>query len=311
MIYDAPQLSIIIVNYNGRQFLADCLDSIARHVSCPHEVIIVDNASRDGSCDFLRSHYPDVQLIESRVNTGFTGGNNLGAQYARGKLLLLLNNDTRLVTDLSPVLRQFDDPQLGVLGCRLRYGDGRQQLSIGFDHTPMRLVLSWLGLGSISALPRWFRRSEMCLDKYAQDHANVAWVSGACLFTPRALWQQVGGLDTGYFMYVEDVDYCKRVRLAGYRVAYTAAAEVVHYEGSGRAWVGGSALRHTMHSYLRYSKKFHSSFSVLSLRALLAAVMLARALAYGVCTFFSRSQIWQEKNKAYRAAAITLLKGAS
>lgn len=311
MTHDTPLLSIIIVNYNGKRFLADCLDSIARHVSCTHEVILVDNASVDGSCDFLRTHYPRIQLVESAVNTGFTGGNNLGAKYARGRLLLLLNNDTKLLTDLSPILQQFDDPLLGVLGCRLRYGDGRQQLSIGYDHTPMRLVLSWMGLGSISALPNCFRRSEMRLHEYEQDHANVAWVSGACLFTPRVLWQQLDGLDTGYFMYVEDVDYCKRARLAGYRVAYTAGVEVLHYEGSGRAWIGGNAMHHTMHSYLRYSNKFHSSLSVLSLRVLLAAVFLARALVYGACAIFSRSLIWQEKNKAYRAAAIALLRGAS
>ena len=306
---DGVILSIIVVNYNGKQFLADCLDSIAEKVSCPHEVILVDNASADDSCIFLRENYPDLHLIQSKVNTGFTGGNNMGAQHAKGRLLLLLNNDTRLLTDIAPILSEFDDHALGVLGCRLFYGDGRQQHSFGYEHTPLRLVLSWLGLGSISLVPNWFRRNQMNNAAYEISHAQVSWISGAFLITPKSLWDSLGGLDDGYFMYVEDVDYCKRVQKSGYRIAYTPQAEVIHFEGSGKVWLGSKALNNSMRSYIRYSGKFYSGFAVLLMRMSLAAIMFFRSLAYGVASVLTGSEILKDKNKAYLSASVSLLRG--
>jgi GT2 family glycosyltransferase len=302
-------LSIIIVNYNGRHFLADCLDSIAEINTCPHEIILVDNASVDDSCNFVRENYPDVHLIESKVNTGFTGGNNLGAQHARGRILLLLNNDTKLLTDIAPILREFDDPVLGVLGCRLFYGDGRQQHSYGYEHTPSRLVLSWLGLGGISFAPNCFRRNQMRSAAYELSHDRVSWVSGAFLMTPKALWDRLGGLDNEYFMYVEDVDYCKRARDEGYRIAYTPHAQVIHYEGSGKIWLGNKALSNSMRSYIRYARKFYGSFATLFIRMSLAAVMLFRSMVYGITSLLTGSEIMKDKNKAYLSASLNLIKG--
>ena len=302
------ELSIIIVNYNGKRFLADCLDSIAEKVSCSHEVIMVDNASADDSCTFLRENYPETRLVESKINTGFTGGNNLGAQHAKGRLLLLLNNDTRLLTDIAQILNEFDDPGLGALGCRLFYGDSRQQYSFGYEHTPIRLVLSWLGISSISVLPDLFRRNQMNTAAYEIPHENVSWISGAFLLTPRYLWEKLGGLDDGYFMYVEDVDYCKRVRDAGYRIAYTPRAEVIHYEGSGKEWLGSKALNYSMHSYIRYAGKFYGRPSVFLMRISLVAVMFCRSVAYGLASVFSDSAIWKDKFRAYQSASVTLLK---
>lgn len=302
-------LSIVIVNYNGKRFLADCLTSIAEKISCPHEIILVDNASADDSCKFLRERFPHVHLVESKVNTGFSGGNNLGAQHARGQMLLLLNNDTKLLTDIAPVLSEFDDTTLGALGCRLLYGDGRQQYSYGYDHNPLRMVLSWLGLGGISFVPNLFRRNQMNDAAYEFSHRQVSWVSGAFLMTPKALWDRLGGLDDGYFMYVEDVDYCKRVRDAGYRVAYTPQARVTHYEGSGKTWLGSRALGDSMRSYIRYTGKFYGSFAALLMRGSLAAIMFCRSVAYGIASAFTGSEIRKDKYRAYLAASVNLLKG--
>lgn len=304
-----PVLSIIIVNYNGKHFLADCLDSIAEHVGCTYEIIIVDNASSDGSCEFLRKHYPEVQLIESKVNTGFTGGNNIGVKHAQGNVLLLLNNDTKLTRDISLLLCEFEDPSLGVLGCRLFYGDGRQQYSFGFDHAPMRLVLSWLGLGSFSVAPNLFRRSQINFSAYEIPHADVCWVSGAFLMTPGALWEELDGLDESYFMYLEDVDYCRRVRSAGYRVAYSPKVEVIHYEGGGKAWLGGKALNNSMRSYIRYTAKFHGHLAALFMRMSLGAIMLCRAFSYGLISMVLSSVIWKEKRRAYLSASMNLFRG--
>lgn len=305
---DEILLSIIIVNFNGKHFLADCLDSIEKQISCSHEVILVDNASSDGSAEFIREKYPFVILVESRVNTGFTGGNNLGARLARGRFFLLLNNDTKLLSDIAPLLNEFEDDTLGALGCRIYYGDGRQQFSFGFEHTPSRIILSWLGLGGILLLPNWFRRNEMNVGSYDEPHKDIDWVSGAAMLTARSLWEQMKGLDEGYFMYIEDVDYCKRVRNAGYRVAYSPDAEVIHYEGAGKPWLGSNALNYSMQSYIRYIGTFYGSCNVFLLRGCLASIMFCRAMVYGIISLFSGSELLKDKERAYFLASATLLK---
>lgn len=303
-------LSIIIVNYNGRHFLDDCLASIAACVTCPHEVIVVDNASSDGSVEHLRTHHPGVRLIESPTNTGFTGGNNLGVRQARGDLILLLNNDTVVQTDFAPALAGFANPKTGVVGARLFYGDGRQQASVGYEHTPLRLVLSWLGLKRVGWLPNWFRRTEESVIFYDASHEGLAWVSGACLFTRKALWDRLGGLDERYFMYLEDVDYCRQVREAGYQVCYTPAVRVTHYEGAGRAWLGARALSNSMSSYVLFTRKHYGRVWAVAMRWALSGVMYARGLAYGVQRFWAPSEVLEEKLCGYLKAARLLRKGA-
>jgi GT2 family glycosyltransferase len=273
-------LSILIVNYNGLRFLRDCLDSVQQHVHCPHEVIIVDNASSDDSVAFIRENYPAVNLIASQVNTGFTGGNNLAARAAKGDLLLLLNNDTVILSDIQPAVDRFASERVGSVGVHLCYGDGRNQPSAGYAHTPARLFLSWLGLGGVNFLPTLFRRVETKLEFYQQDQADLAWVSGAFLLTPRALWESLGGLDERYFMYVEDVDYCHRVRQAGYEVAYMAGVDVMHYEGAGREWIGEMALMRTVTSYSLFLNKYYGKGVARLTKLGLGLVFLLRALAY-------------------------------
>ena len=268
-----PLLSIVIVNYNGLRFLDECIASIAQHVRCSHEVIVVDNASADGSAQYIESAFPQVRLICSDVNTGFTGGNNLGVRAAQGDLVLLLNNDTKLLGPIDDAVDAFGNAKLGALGVHLFYGDGRNQPSVGYEHTPLRVVLSWLGLASVHALPSVFRRTETRTTFYEQRHADVAWVSGAFLLTRRSLWDAIGGLDERYFMYVEDVDYCKHVHLHGYTVAYLPSVQVCHYEGAGKAWIGQSALTRTVRSYRLYLHKHYGALVARATGLLLACLL--------------------------------------
>lgn len=301
-------LSILIVNYNGMRFLHDCLSSIEEHVHCKHEVIIVDNASVDGSVDFIRHNFPWVKLIASQINTGFTGGNNLAASSASGDLLLLLNNDTVLLSDIQPALDSIREVKVGIVGAHLQYGDTRNQPSAGYAHTPLRLILSWIGLSNFKLLPSVFRRVETSLDFYANDKSDLDWVSGAFLLTPRSLWEKLAGLDERYFMYVEDVDYCRRVKEAGYSINYVANVDVCHYEGAGRAWIGEAALMRTMTSYVLYLRKYYGDVVILATIFSLGLVMFSRALAFQVANMLSPSQVLREKKTAYFKAARFLLK---
>ncbi len=303
-------LSIIIVNYNGIQFIKECLNSISSNVTWPHEIIIVDNASTDGSSEYVKSTFPEVKLIANQENIGFTGGNNLGVRYACGDLLLLLNNDTCLLVDVESACNAFyADEKLGVLGGRLFYGDGRQQLSIGYEHTPLRIILSWSGLKRISFLPSIFQREVNRKELYDMPQENVSWVSGAFLMTRRSLWESLGGLDESYFMYVEDVDYCKRVRMLGYRVDYTPSIKIIHYEGAGKAWIGEKALERTLSSYLTYCRKFYGPLALVAVRAGLGLIFLIRAAIYTVALIVSNSEVVKEKSVAFAGTSMRLIWG--
>ena len=219
-----------------------------RHV---FELIVVDNHSTDGSVAWLRAHtqHFSFRLFALQQNTGFTGGNNFGAAWARGEVLLLINNDTAWNEPLDALVDAAMEPGVGAVGCQLRYGDGRLQTSIGLEHTAPRIVLSWLGLEKRPGAPPLLRKFETCPEVYAHSQETVAWVSGACFATRADVWQRLRGLDADLFMYCEDVDYGRRARAHGWRVAYLAAPVVTHFEGGGKAWVGPDALLRTVRSY--------------------------------------------------------------
>ncbi|MDP3564343.1 MAG: glycosyltransferase family 2 protein, partial [Methanoregula sp.] len=188
-------LSVIIVNYNGLSFLEACLQALSRNVSCPHEIIVVDNNSSDGSSVYISKVWPDVRLICSPDNLGFAKGNNLGAEYARGRYLLLLNNDTEILEALQPLLDYFEDhPDTAVVGGRLRNPDGSIQASVGHDHAPFRLLFTWMLLRTCAWASSWQifeRRPEF----YQHTHREVHWVSGAFLCIRRRTWQELAGFD--------------------------------------------------------------------------------------------------------------------
>jgi len=297
-------LSVIIVNYNGEHFMRDCLQSLRRALAeVSHEVIVVDNASRDASCDLIANEFPEARLLRSETNLGFAAGNNVGARLARGELLLLLNNDTECLDSLRDLVDVMRDSSVGAAGCALRYADGRRQLSVGFEHTPARIVLSWLGLGRFN-IARCFKRVENRDEFYRQYRGAVDWVSGACLLTRRDLWRRLGGLDEKFFMYCEDVDYCRRVRMHGYAVAYAPAGTVLHYEGAGKIWAGETTLMRTSRSYLLYVSKHFGGGLRMAVGLGLGSVFLARSACYWARTFSGRQRaLAREKFRAYGRAA--------
>jgi GT2 family glycosyltransferase len=304
---ELPDVSVLIVNYNGLRFLEDCFKSIeTAFTRYRYEIVVVDNASSDGSQAFLREQ-AGIRYVESTDNLGFTGGNNRAAQEATGRVLLLLNNDTRVEQCLDPLIDQALLPQVGAVGARLQYGDGRIQFSAGFAHTPLRLVLSWLGLEKYHRLPSVFRRMQTNPDYYGESHERIDWVSGACLATRREIWQKLGGMDESFFMYCEDVDYCLRVQNEGFCTSYVADTLVTHYEGAGRPWIGEAALKRTSRSYYLFLKKhFGAGVALLTMMAL-SLVFSMRSSMFGIINLLDfnkhASPVRKDKAKAYRLVA--------
>ncbi|MFH0783867.1 MAG: glycosyltransferase family 2 protein [Pseudomonadota bacterium] len=303
-------LSVIIVNYNGLSFLETCLNALSRNISCRHEIIVVDNNSSDGSSEYLVEVWPEVRLIRSPENLGFAKGNNLGAKHARGRFLLLLNNDTEILEPLQPLLDYFEaHPDTAVVGGRLRNPDGSIQASVGYDHTPLRLLFTWMLLRTCSWFSSWQiyeRRPKF----YQHTHREVHWVSGAFLCIRKRIWLELAGFDPDIFMYVEDADLCSRVRKRGEKIAFFAGADTCHFEGSGKKGMTGNALMATVDSYRLLLAKQHSRL----LRNLtcggLALIFFARAMLYLLLGMMLRDPVSKGKAGFYMRGAGRLLWGA-
>ena len=231
------KLSVILVNHNARQLTLDCLASIADKTRTPHEVILVDNFSADGSVEAVRRRYPDTVIIANPANHGFARGNNQGMEIARGEFIILLNNDTVLKNDALDRMVGFLEaqPRAGALACKLFDADGvTVQKNCRSFPTPLGTMF-----GRASLLTRFFPNNRwssrnLLTDWDYNSPRPVDWVSGAALMVRRAVVEQVGMLDDKtYYMYWEDTDWCKRIRDAGWEVYFTPAGEIVHFTGQG------------------------------------------------------------------------------
>lgn len=225
-----PDISIIIINWNTRDLLAACLRSIyqtARNLDL--EIIVVDNGSKDDSCEMLRREFPWVRLIENGENVGFARANNQAARMAQGQYIFLLNSDAELQTDSLQLILALakNEPKAGIVGAHLLNPDGSFQAS----HTPFptlwREFLILTGLGRAFS-GRWFPSRGPELDKGPQP---VDYVEGAALLIRRDIYLQLNGFDEGFFMYAEEVDLCYRLRKAGWQVWYHPQARILHHGG--------------------------------------------------------------------------------
>ena len=231
-----PTLSIVIVNYNTRQLLDDCLASIfaAQAPDGGLEVIVVDNASRDGSQAMVREKYPTVQLIASEVNRGFSAANNLGVGVANGRSILFLNSDTRVDANAlaEPVKYLLDNPTVGALTVRLIYPTGERDPDNhrGFP-TPWNAICHFSGLSKLFPVNPRFNGYFQSYADMSQTHP-VDVIAGSYMLMPMALCQELGGWDETYFFYGEDIDFCYRIRQAGYRIIYYPHVAVLHYKGA-------------------------------------------------------------------------------
>lgn len=251
------RLAILIVNFNAREHLANCLASLAAAPpATSHAIVVVDNRSTDGSVASVRARWPGVAVFELRENRGFAAANNVGIRATASELVLLLNNDTVVPPGaLDALVGRLDaHPDVAVAGPRLVDGSGQPELSFG----PMISPLAELGQKTVLALHRrgvwpaasWVQRATR------REH-DVDWVSGACLLVRRKAAEQAGLLDERYFLYTEDVDFCAAIRALGHRVLFTPAAEVVHLRGRSRATAPGASDAAYRRSQLAFYEKHH------------------------------------------------------
>ena len=267
------RLSIIIVSWNVRELLERALHSAyASWGTRPGlEIMVVDNASTDGTLARLADKFPQTRVIANQHNLGFTQGNNQGLAATDGEFILLLNPDTEVLGDALPRLVAYLDaqPHAGMVGPQLLNADRSVQSSRRrFPTLPVLFGEStWLE----GWLPRRVLQQYYVQEQPAGAIQAVDWITGAAMLTRREIYEELGGLDEGFFMYSEELDWCRRIQEAGWEIHYYPDAQIVHYEGKSSEQVVAARHIHFQTSRVHYARKYHGPLIAEALRHWLLA----------------------------------------
>jgi hypothetical protein len=332
-------LSIVIVSWNVRDLLRRCLESIHRAESdswgkvpvrayrgadtsgrsdagLALQVIVVDNASNDGSAQMVQDDFPDVQLVVNRTNRGFPAANNQGIAVADGRYVLLLNPDTQIVGHALRELVAFADqrPDVGMIGPQLLNPDGSVQSSRRRFPTLTTAFLesTWLQpaivdlqpstvLGLLTAPLRRALERYYISDRPDDVIQDVDWITGAAMLARHQAVNEVGLMDEGFFMYSEELDWCRRFREAGWRVVYLPTAQVIHHVGKSSEQVVPARHIHFQTSKVRYFRKYHGDLVAEGLRCyLLAGYVWQLAIEGGKWLWGHKRPLRAQRIAAYR-----------
>lgn len=250
----APEVSIIIVNWNVEELLDTCLKTIQKYTtSVSYEVIVVDSASQDGSVEMVKKKYPWVKLFAEKINVGFTKGNNIGLREAQGKHILYLNPDIELIEDaIGPMVRHLEDhPKVGAIGCKLLNADRTHQDSIGHFTRLSNLFREY------------FLREKSGVSRihHPDTPQSVDVVLGACILVRGDLCREIGGFDERYFMYHEETDLCLSLHNRGFQVIYFPTVAMIHH-GSKSSTRSHESRQRTLHenrkSQILFFRKHYS-----------------------------------------------------
>jgi GT2 family glycosyltransferase len=298
------RLSIIIVNWNQREMLRDCLCSFVPDLDPRFdEVIVVDNGSGDESTEMVIKEFPSVRMICNDDNRGFAAANNQALKIARGRNLLLLNNDTLIHGNVLELSRSYleRNGDIAVLGCRVLNRDGSLQITCGQYPSIVNLMLLTSGLWKLK-WPRFLGRYQMSHWK-RDDEKDVDTVSGCYMLVRAAAMREVGMLDEQFFFFGEETDWCKRFRDAGWRVSFAPVGEITHF-GSV------SARRHNHKrdimlsgAMVRLHRKHSGWIASAGVWSLLLLFNSSRVVFWAILGLFSKKQEVHERYRHFKAVA--------
>jgi GT2 family glycosyltransferase len=266
-------ISIVILNYNDKDYLKGCLESLAGATKTRQlEIIVSDNASTDGSNEMVETLFPHVKLLKNKENLGFTRGNNVGIRASTGKYVFLLNSDIKVLDGCIDALAQFldDHPDVGIAGPRVLNRDMSHQ------STCRRYPTLWNNFCLVTGLAKLFRESSLFSGEHmfyfhGDREMDVEVLVGCFSALRRKAIDQVGMLDENFYMYGDDLDWCRRLRQGGWRVVFFPGAQAIHYIGTSTT--KKDPVRYSLlqqQSVLRYWRKYHSRAGVVGIQCLMA-----------------------------------------
>lgn len=283
-----PTVSVIIVSWNARDYLLRCLRSLSP-AACgyPAEIIVVDNASSDGSAEIVSAQFPEVRLIRNRANLGFAKANNIGIRAARGRYLCLVNSDVEVLPGCIGRLVEYCEAhgQAGLVGPRVMGGDGRLQRSCRGFPTIWNMFCRALALDSVFPQVRLF--TGYSLTYWAQDKTQpVDILSGCFWLARRESLEEAGLLDEAFFMYGEDMDWCKRFWVSGWQVVFVSEAKAIHYGGASSANAPVRFYIERQRADLQYWRKHHARLAMGCFFLLSCLHLCLRAMGFSVAFLF-------------------------
>ncbi|WP_081624103.1 glycosyltransferase family 2 protein [Arthrobacter sp. 135MFCol5.1] len=312
---DHPRVSIIIVAYNSEKFIGDSLAAL-QGIKSDYEIIVIDNSSNHESLPVVKSFFPDSTTIPSDTNLGFAKAVNLASRSARGDFILLLNPDCIVNGEqIDSMLSEIEaNKNIGVLAPVIEHPQGRLTVrSAGYEPTARHMFFQLAGLS------RWRATAGACkgfnlypAGESSDKSTSVDWVSGACFVTPRHLWQELGGLSEKWFMYAEDIEFCRRIRSLGYDVIHSNNSRAHHVVGASSEAGSGPVWTLWIENLAEYYvQEFRPNrMTWLIWRLSVWALYWSRAQVYRVkaAIFSSRKSNWLrecEKFRAYAQAAFS------
>lgn len=270
------QLSIVVVNWNAKDFIRECLASIeANPPSEAFEILVIDNDSSDGSVETIRAAFPQVHMVENPQNVGFARANNIGLERSRGEYLLLLNPDTVIVDGVLNVLIQHMklNPKTGAAGPRLENPEGNLLMSCHPDPSLAREFWRLFHLDRLIPMARY--EMEAWNPGIARE---VDVIQGACLMLRREALEQVGLMDEDYFIYSEEVDLCHRLRQSDWGIKWVPGAKVVHYEGRSTRIIPDRMFIQLYRGKITYFRKRKGWLTAETYKLILLAASIARLM---------------------------------
>jgi len=297
-------VSIVIVSYNIKEILLNCLHSLRQwpsRLAC--EIIVVDNASTDDSAEAAEQSFPEICLLRNATNYGFAKANNQGINKASGKYLLLLNPDTRFIEDaVTPVFEFMEShPKAGMAGCKIINSDGSLQSSYFAFNNLLTTTWTALFLNRLAPLNhvngKWVLRHEASSAPF-----RVQKLLGAFLFVRREVFQQIGGFDEGYFLFSEEEDFCYRVFKKGWTIYYFPLTQIIHLGGQSVANNKSRALLYANESMIRFFRKHYGLPTQLLFRTIWFFALLMRSCSVWLLPASERSAM----AKAYLRALANL-----
>ncbi len=285
-------LSVIILSFNTKDITGRCLEKLKiaksyceKKLKNKVNVLVIDNSSEDGSAQFIKSEYKWVKLLALSENTGFSKGNNIGMNKTKDPFILLLNSDVYLEEEsLYKALAYFRvNLNCDVLGARLNYSDGRLQSSAGSLPNPLNLITWIFGLGG-SFHPK--------SKKYFSKAHRVGWIMGAFFALRRKIFDQTQGFDENLFMHMEEVEWCKRIREAGYKIWYAPQIKVVHLHGASTNFDLTASFLNELRGIKYYLKK-HYSFYYYPIKLFLILGLIFRVIIFSILKKKDRARIYQ------------------
>lgn len=281
---------MIVVSWNTRDELHACLESVLAGLrGISGEVIVVDNASADGSADMVEGSFPEVHLVRNAQNLGFAAGCNIGLQVASGRHLLLLNPDTIVLDDvLAATVRYLDEhPDVGALGCRVRNPDGSLQPTCFRDPSVLNTFLGLTALGRLP-WPQALGRERMT-HWLRDDERDVDVVTGCYLATRREVIDDVGPLDSRYFFCGEEADWCRRIRARDWAVRFAPVGEIMHIDGAAGRKLSERRDLLGMAGLVRYAHHHDGRLAGWAMWGLLWLHAASRAVAFDVIRITRRN----------------------